>query len=194
MFSTSSPLILTRVATFIYGGTLFAVTKRLHDFLPVSYLLCILLVAGRETLYNMLCCRRRAGFEALKPRQPGTFKFLAKLKHRSSQWNLVIGGASLAHPNGLGASRLGAVRTQIQHQFVTSEDFWRRLIRAPIIRISINVHQVATAHLFCQPSRRNVSSRGLVSCRWLSGQGVVFLVLVGRRIHEVGMMMVARSL
>jgi hypothetical protein len=44
MASTSSPLILTRVrrvATFVYGGTLFAVTKRLNDFLPVSYLLCM---------------------------------------------------------------------------------------------------------------------------------------------------------
>jgi hypothetical protein len=41
MSSTSSPLILTRVATFVYGGTSFAVMKRLNDFLPLSYLLCI---------------------------------------------------------------------------------------------------------------------------------------------------------
>jgi hypothetical protein len=40
MSSTSSLLILTRVATFVYGGILFALTKTLDNFFPVSYLLC----------------------------------------------------------------------------------------------------------------------------------------------------------
>ena len=55
MASTSSPLILTRVrrvATFVYGGTLFAVTKRLNDFLPVSYLLCMCWWQAEKRLYN----------------------------------------------------------------------------------------------------------------------------------------------
>ena len=87
MSSTSSQLILARVGTFVYGGTLFAVTKRLNDFLPVSYLLCACWWQAEKPC--TICCVVRwlvMVLEALKPpsRQPGKFKFLAKLKLRST--------------------------------------------------------------------------------------------------------------
>jgi hypothetical protein len=58
------PLILTRVATFCIWRNIVCRHEKIERLPSRELLIMYVLVAGQETLYNMLCCSRRRGLMA----------------------------------------------------------------------------------------------------------------------------------